>query len=317
MTWTPLKDSLCQLGESPFWHPTEQSLYWLDIPGRTVLRARLGAAREGIDAEAVVERWPLPSEPGCMAPARRGGLVIALREGIHRARTWGGALELLAPAAHDVRTLRFNDGKCDTLGRFWAGTLNEARDGATAALYCLDARPDRPVGAPRFARMAGGATTANGLAFSPDDRTMYWADTPAHRVRAWDWDAGANVLARERAFARFPAKPAAWASQAGQLPYAGRPDGAAVDSRGDYWVAMFEGAQVQRLAPGGERLEAIALPAQCPTMPCFGGPDLRTLYVTTAMSGRPAAELARLPDSGRVLARRVQTPGLPVRFFED
>ena len=314
MTWTPLDDSLCQLGESPFWHPQERSLYWLDIPGRTVLRTRADGT-----TSAPVERWTLPSEPGCMAPARSGGLVLALRDGIYRARHWGGALELLAPAGYDTRTMRFNDGKCDPLGRFWAGTLNEAKDGPTAALYCLDARPGRPSSgaAPALTTvMANQATTANGLAFSPDARTVYWADTAAHAVRAWDWDAETNTLTRERGFLHFDAKPAGWTPDSA-LPYGGRPDGAAIDSEGHYWAAMFEGAQLLRFAPSGEQVEAVALPAQCPTMPCFGGDDLRTLYVTTAMSGRPAAELARLPHSGRVLSTRVETPGLPVRFFED
>ena len=135
-------------------------------------------------------------------------------------------------------------------------------------------------------------------------------------MRAWDWDAEANTLARERTFARFDARPEGWTS-ASPVPYDGRPDGAAVDSRGDYWAAMFEGGQLLRFSATGERIESLALPAQCPTMPCFGGDDLRTLYVTTGAKGRPADELARLPASGRVLATRVATPGLPVNFFED
>lgn len=318
MTWTPLDDSLCQLGESPFWHPHERALYWLDIPGRTVLRASMSDGGDGDAPPRVraVERWALPSEPGCMAPARSGGLVIALRDGIYRARAWGGSLEPMAPALHDTRTMRFNDGKCDPLGRFWAGTLNEAKDGPTAALHCLDARPGRPPDAPRFATMAEAVTTANGLAFSPDRRTVCWADTAAHHVRAWDWDAEANTLSRERTFARFDIKPAGW-TPASPVSYDGRPDGATIDSQGRYWAAMFEGAQLLCFSPAGERVEALALPVQCPTMPCFGGDDLRTLYVTTSAHGRPAEELAAKPDSGRVLARRVETPGLPVAFFED
>ncbi len=112
--WHTLDDSLCELGESPFWHPDERSLYWLDIPGRAVLRTR------GEIETAAVERWSLPAEPGCIAPARSGGLVIALRDGIYRARSWGGPLVRLAIADYDTRTLRFNDGKCDARGRFWA-----------------------------------------------------------------------------------------------------------------------------------------------------------------------------------------------------
>ena len=307
MNWTPLADSLCQLGESPFWHPQERSLYWIDIAQRTVLRTR------GDGDAPAIERWQLPSEPGCIAPARSGGLVLALRDGIYRARHWGGELVLLARADYDTRVMRFNDGKCDALGRFWAGTLNEAKDRANATLYCLDARGGR---APMLTRMANEATTANGLAFAPDGGTVYWADTAAHAVRAWDWAPETNLLSNRRGFARFDGKPDGWTSDT-SLPYGGRPDGAAVDAAGDYWVAMFEGARLLRFTPAGEQVEVVALPAQCPTMPCFGGDDLRTLFVTSAAKGRPPSERARLPASGSVFSMRVANPGLPVNFFED
>ncbi|OUL99634.1 SMP-30/gluconolactonase/LRE family protein [Variovorax sp. JS1663] len=298
--WTSLNDSLCELGESPFWHPHERALYWLDIPGRAVLRTR------GETGSATVERWHLPTEPGCMAPAARGGLVIALRDGIYRAHEWGGAMTLLARVDHDVRTMRFNDGKCDPLGRFWAGTINEAKDRASAALYCLDARD----GTPRLERMAEGVTTANGLAFAPDAHTVYWADTPAHRVNAWDWEPEANQLSRARVFRQFEPKAAG-------SPYQGRPDGATVDAEGHYWAAMFEGGQLLRFSPAGEQVAALPVPAQCPTMPCFGGDDLRTLFVTSARRGRPAQEVERLPASGHVIAMRTEVSGLPVHFFQE
>ena len=314
MTWTLLADSRSQLGESPFWHPHESALYWLDIKERAVLRKRIDGT--GLDSTAPVERWRLPSEPGCMAPAKRGGLVIALRDGIYRAPEWGGALTLMAPADYDVRTMRFNDGKCDTHGRFWAGTLNEAKDRPNATLYCLDARGAGGGRTPTFTRMVDEVMTSNGLAFSPDARTMYWADTAAHAVGAWDWSADENTLARRRTFKAFDAKPDGWTS--GSTPaYGGRPDGATVDAQGDYWVAMYEGAQLLRFDAKGGQVSALPVPAQCPTMPCFGGEDLRTLFVTTAVQGRPDAEVARLPASGCVLATRVDAPGLPVAFFED
>jgi len=305
--WTTLTDSLSQLGESPFWHPLERSLYWLDIPGRAALRTR------GDIHNPTVERWDMPTEPGCMAPARSGGVVIALRDGIYRAREWGGTLNVMARVDHDVLKMRFNDGKCDPLGRFWAGTLNEAKDGAIAALYCLDARGGR---APTLKQMVNQATTANGLAFSPEGDTLYWADTAAHRVVAWTWAARVNTLTRHRVFQQFDDKPPGWTPES-PLRYQGRPDGATVDAEGHYWVAMFEGGQLLRFAPSGELVASLPTPVQCPTMPCFGGDDLRTLFVTTARRGRPASELELRPASGHVLAIRVATPGLPVNFFED
>ncbi len=309
--WQTLTTTFCELGESPFWHPVERSLYWIDIAGRALLRTR--GEIDGSDGAPAVERWPMPSEPGCVAPARRGGLVVALRDGVYRTHEWGGALRLMVRFDHDAATTRANDGKCDPLGRFWVGTMYEPKDRPLAVLYCLDERAE--VRAPLLARMAGDATTANGLAFAPERRTLYWADTPAHAVYAWDWDAAANRLAGRRVFRRFDGKPAGWTPEGG-MAYEGRPDGAALDADGNYWVAMYEGAQLLCLAPSGERIAALALPAQCPTMPCFGGDDLRTLFVTTARADRPAAELQRLPASGAVLSTRVATLGRPVDFFE-
>lgn len=305
--WTTLHDSQCELGESPFWHPLERSLYWLDIHGRAVLRTR------GEIGDATVERWALPSEPGCMAPARRGGLVIALRDGLYRAMEWGGDLALLARADHDTRSMRFNDGKCDALGRFWAGTLNEAKDKPNATLYCLDARGGRT---PTFTPMAGDSTTANGLAFSSDQRTVYWSDTAAHVIRIWDWDAEPNALTNPRVFRQFDPKPPDW-TPSSPVRYQGRPDGATLDTEGAYWAAMFEGGQLLRFDATGEQIAAVATPVQCPTMPCLGGDDLKTLFVTSARRGRPAEEIEQRPASGCVVSMRVATPGVPVSFFDD
>jgi sugar lactone lactonase YvrE len=156
-----------------------------------------------------------------MAPARSGGLVIALRDGIYRAREWGGELVAMARVEHDVRTMRFNDGKCDPLGRFWGGTLNEAKDRANAALYCFDARSGTDI-SPTLSQMANESTTANGLAFSPDARTLYWADTAAHVVCAWDWDAEANALSHARVFHQFDPSPKA-GRPIRRFAYEGRP----------------------------------------------------------------------------------------------
>ena len=311
MNWQTVVAQPSELGESPFWHPDEQMLYWVDIPGRQIHRCNVFMN--------TVESWAMPSEPGSIAPARTGhtggeagGLVIALRDGIYRARQWGGVLQRLVLADHDPAATRFNDGKADPLGRFWAGTLYEPRDAAKAQLFSLDCRQGR---APALELKADNATIANGLAWSPDAATLYWADTTAHVIRAWDWDAASNQMQRGRVFRQFPPKPAGW--QSGLPGYGGRPDGAAVDSQGNYWVAMFEGRRVLKLSPGGETLADIPVPVQCPTMVCFGDDDLRTLYLTTARHGRPAAELEAMPQSGCVFAMRVDVPGLPVNFFMD
>jgi sugar lactone lactonase YvrE len=307
-TWTTVVAEPDQLGESPFWHPSERLLYWVDIPGRQLRR---------VDPEGgKVESWTMPTDPGCIAPAASGGLVIALRDGVYRASSWGGTLSCVARFSHDPATMRFNDGKADPAGRFWAGTMYEPRDARKAELYSIDLRePMLQDGRPRIEVMAHNAVIANGLAWSPDARTVYWSDTTNHVIFAWDWNAHTNAMHGHRIFHRFPPKPPGW--KPGDAGYAGRPDGAAVDARGNYWCAMFEGQSLVKLSPAGQLLETIALPVRCPTMPCFGGDDLQTLFVTSARHHRSEEELRALPPSGCVIATRVDVPGLPVNFVSD
>jgi sugar lactone lactonase YvrE len=288
----PVAPSL--LGESPFWHPDEAALYWCDIPGKALNRWHPGTAAHRV--------WHFDTEPGCAAPLPGGDLLLAMRDGLFRFSPASGQRQRLAPPPYDPAQERFNDGKADPQGRLWVGTIFEPRHPAAAALH-------------RWAnghlqRMAGDVTVSNGLAFSPDGRTLYWADTPQHRVMAYDFDPALGTLSRPRVFQQFVPK------QPGQdlAHYAGRPDGAAVDAEGAYWCAMFEGQQLLRIAPDGRVLQALPLPVRCPTMPCFGGPDLRTLFVTTSRERRPADELAAQPWAGCVLHTRVAVPGLPVNF---
>lgn len=311
--WQTVTPHTYALGESPFWHPHEQMLYWVDISGRQILRANIYMG--------TVETWDMPSEPGCIAPAASGGLVMALRDGVFRAHTWGGPLQRIATLEYNPAVMRANDGKCDALGRFWVGTIDETRTLRNAGLYCVDARAGGKTGAAEVSCMispTSGMTTANGLGWSPDNHTLYWADTPSHTVWAWDHDPDHNTLSAQREFATFRPKPEGWLSQpsdAGNGGYRGRPDGAAMDVQGNYWVAMFEGRRVCQFAPDGGLLAEFAVPLQCPTMPCFGGEDLKTLYLTSARHHRSAKELAGLPLSGQVLAMRVEVAGLPVNFF--
>lgn len=307
MKWEVAVAEPDQLGESPFWHPREERLYWVDIASFRVRRWH--------PASGAAESWDLPQEPGCIAPAADGGLVLGLRDGVYRARSWGGPLEPIVRFQHG-NTTRFNDGKADPLGRFWGGTYYEPKDARKADLYSVDCRPDNGQGGKPLVQLkASNATTANGLAWSPDARTLYWADTSQAAIYAWDWDPLANVMRHHRVFRQFPGKPAGW--QPGQPGYGGRPDGAAVDQEGFYWCAMYEGGRLLRIAPDGTIAADFDLPARCPTMPCFGGPDGRTLYVTTARQKRPADELQAYPHSGCVFVARVDVPGLPTNFFTD
>ena len=299
--WRRVIEQPDQLGESPFWHPHERRLYWVDIPGRQLRRADPDTGK--------VDSWAMTMEPGCIAPVIGGGLAIALRDGIYRASEWGGPLALVARFDHDVKTTRFNDGKADPLGRFWAGTMYEPRDARKAELFSIDTRT---AGKPLIERKAGDAVIANGLAWSPDAGTVYWSDTFNHVIHAWQWDAQSNAMGQHRVFQQFAGKPPGWTP--GDPGYGGRPDGAAVDTQGNYWCAMFEGQRLLKISPQGAVLQEIPVPVRCPTMPCFGGDDLCTLYVTSASYNRPADELRALPLSGCVIATRVDVPGLPVNF---
>mgnify|MGYP002135673707 CR=1 FL=1 len=291
ITALPVAPSL--LGESPLWHPDEQQLYWVDIPGLQLNRYNPATCRH--------DEWHFTSEPACIAPLLGGGLLMAMRDGLWRFDTDTGERTAVARPPYDPAAQRFNDGKADAQGRFWVGTIDDQRE-PRAALYCLDGGT--------LARMADGIAASNGLAFSPDGRTLLWADTKGHRVQAFDLDATDGSLSRQRLFAQFPLRdPAAPIDR-----YGGRPDGAAMDSEGAYWVAMFEGQRLLRLAPDGSVLATLPLPVRCPTMPCFGGPDLKTLYITTARDKRPAGELSAQPLAGCVLQCRVNVPGLPAHL---
>ncbi|MFO1266208.1 MAG: SMP-30/gluconolactonase/LRE family protein [Rubrivivax sp.] len=303
--WTALPVPPSLLGESPFWHPDEAALYWCDIPGRALHRFVPGSGEHRC--------WSLDAEPGCCAPLPGTALLLAMRDGLFRFEPdegQRGERTLLAAPPYDTSEQRFNDGKADPLGRLWVGTIHEPRDGPRAALYRY------AVG--RIDRIAGDATVANALAFSPDARTMYWGDTTSHRIDAFDYDLAAGAVSNRRVFVQFAPKPVGFdpaAVAAGDLArYGGRPDGAAVDAEGCLWAAMYEGQRLVRIDPQGRVCETLPLPVRCPTMPCFGGADLRTLFVTTAREGRPPAELAAQPLAGAVLTKRVAVPGLPVNF---
>jgi sugar lactone lactonase YvrE len=193
---------------------------------------------------------------------------------------------------------RFNDGRCDRQGRFWAGTLDEPKAGARAHLYRYDGRG--------LVAMVGGLLTSNGLAFSPDGRWLYHADTPRFVVCRHAFDPATGELGPREEWLRF--QPSG--------DDRGRPDGAAVDAEGCYWTALYEGGRVRRYAPDGRLMAEWPVPARCPTMLAFGGRDLRTLYVTTARAGRPEEELSAFPASGGVFAMRVEVPGLPEPDFD-
>lgn len=286
--------SAALLGESPFWHPRERALYYCDIPDRKLQRFD--------PARGELLHWDFDTDLASCAPCLDGQLLLAMRDGLWRFDPATSVRKRIAEPPYDPAKERFNDGKCDPQGRFWVGTIYEPRDAAKATLHCWNGA--------KLVKRADNATVGNGLAWSPNGRTLYWSDTKAHTIYAFDFEPSSGELSGKRVFASFPVK------QAGQSldSYGGRPDGAAVDVEGCYWVAMFEGQRLLRLSPAGELLREVRLPVRCATMPCFGGADLRTIYITTSREKRPAAELMAQPMAGCVLALDVDVPGLPVNF---
>ena len=202
---TCVLDVRASLGECPLWSIAEGVLYWVDINAPSLNRFDPVSGRNAV--------MPMPASIGSYALRAGGGFVVALRDGIWLADASGRLERQVALPPYDQAHHRFNDGRCDPQGRFVVGTMNQNRDADDAALYRLDADFD-------LVRLFGGITISNGLAWSPDGRTMYHADTPARTVRAYDYDAGSGTPPRGRTFAQ-------WTGETD------RPDGGTVDSAGN------------------------------------------------------------------------------------
>lgn len=269
------------LGESPVWDWRSGRLLWCDIK-----RGRI----RGLDP-ATGETWAVaaPDQVGAIGLRRGGGLVVALRHALAAWTPRDGFRELVAIEA-DVPGNRTNDGRVDRQGRFWIGTMSNDTREPTGALYVWDGVVLR--------RVRDGIIVPNCLAWSPDSSRMYFADSWAGPIEAAPFDAAAGTMGPPRPLLA-----------AGRLP--GVADGGTVDRDGALWNARYGGGQVARIRPDGSVDRVVALPVAQVTACALGGPDLRTLYVTSATQRMTAADLAREPLAGAVFAVRVEVPGLP------
>lgn len=263
-----------RLGEGPMWHVAERALYWIDA---------LAPALHRLDQSGRLDSWSVPSLIGSFVFRRQGGsIVAALKTGFAMVDLLTGRVDpIVAPERERPRNV-LNDGKCDRRGRYWCGSRAGDLVSPAAALFRLD--PDG-----RCHRMDDGFAVSNGIAWSPDDRTLYFADTPTDMVFAYDFDLESGSIRDRRLFA----------STAG---LAGQPDGATVDADGCYWCALFGGGAIARFDPKGRLVSTIPLPVKNPTMCTFGGDRLDTLFVTSARALMSTEELAAQPLAGSVLA---------------
>lgn len=285
MTWAieRVVESRDLLGESPVWDDRDDSLWWVDILGRRLHRLLPGQGEH--------TRWPLPAQVGAIGLRESGGLVVATREGFGRYVPGDAGIAMIAAPLAGTPDVRFNDGRCDRRGRFWSGTVQEKRVVGGAQLFRLDREG-------RCERMIDGLTVTNALAWSPDGRTMYYADSHPREIYACEFDEDAGLIGRRRLFAK-------WADDWGQ------PDGATVDVDGCLWIAAIHGGAVLRCTPDGRVDRRIPMPALQPTSCTFGGAGMATLFVTSARRDHDDAMLARTPLAGDVFALNVGVAGLP------
>jgi sugar lactone lactonase YvrE len=266
-----------ELAEGPFWDAAAGGLYWVDIPAGRVHFTNGSGQRS----------WDVGQPVGVAAARAGGGLVLAVRDGFAALDLATGETAPLADVEQDRPGNRMNDGACDRAGRFFAGTKAEDDEPGAGALYRLD--PDGQV-----TQVISGVTISNGLGWSPDERLMYYTDTPTGRVDVFDYDPATGSLAGRRPFAAIG------------TPGAG-PDGLTVDAEGGVWVALWGGSAVHRYTPDGRLDRVLDIPDVHVTSCAFGGPGLETLYVSTAAGAGT--------DRGALYSCPVGVPGQPSHPF--
>lgn len=276
---------LCQqvmiLGEGPLWHPIEKSLYWVDIAAATLYR---------LNQDKHIDKFAMPSQIGSIAWRAKGGLVAALSDRFVIVDTTTGTTQNIALPLQGIKNSMFNDGKCDRQGRFWAGTKDIAEQQPIGALYCLNNGDVK--------KMLNGFTVSNGIAWNLDNSLMYICDSPARQIYQYEFDPKNGSLGEMHVFAQISKEQ-------------GFPDGLTVDSQGYLWSCHWDGWQITRYTSFGEIDSIIPMPIPRPTSCCFGGPDLTTLYVTSASIGLSAAQLTDAPQSGMLFAIETGIKGLP------
>ena len=283
---------VCAVGESPLWCERRGHWYWVDIAARAIWRFE--------PASGATRCWQTAQMVACIAQDEAGDLIAGMESGIFHLRLHEDdatveARQLAAPL-ESMAGMRFNDGRCDRQGRFWSGTmaLDMTHAPAVGTLYRFSAADG--LSAP----VVSNLVTQNGLAWSPDGRTMYLSDSHASRrvVWAFDYDVDSGIPSGQRVFVDMTQHP-------------GRPDGAAIDVDGCYWTCANDAGQLHRFTPQGKRDRSVMLPFAKPSMCSFGGADMRTLLVTSISAGAPDGDLL----AGTVAMLDAGVAGMPERRF--
>jgi sugar lactone lactonase YvrE len=286
------------LGESPVWDAQAGRLWWTDVEARALHSLAFEALAD--DSLAAGEhRHYVFDQPVCsIGMTRSGRLLLALADGVYFYTPATGALELLVRPEPDRPQHSLNDGKVGPDGAFWVGSIEASPERApVGSLYRITADG-------RCRRISTGYRVSNGLAWTGDGRAMFHADSRGPTIDRWDFDPATGMVGSRTSIRTLTDK-------------LGRPDGGACDVEGGYWSAGVSAGCLNRFDVDGRLAQRVDLPQPRPTMPCFGGPDMRTLFVTTARHGLDAAALARQPDAGRLLMMRVSVAGARVHRFAD
>jgi L-arabinonolactonase len=275
------------LGEGLVWDADAQRLYWTDIEQKQLWMLEPGSGQ--------VRSVAVPERIGCFASRAKGGLVVAFASGFAFFDPETGKREDIAQFERGLPHTRLNDGRTDRQGRLIAGGFDEVEGKAVSSVVRLD--PDL-----RVTKLFNSVTCANGTCFSPDGRTMYFADTPAKEIWAFDYAPSDGALGKRRTIARFDDQP-------------GMPDGSCVDAEGFIWNAQWNGRRVVRYAPDGRIDRLLEVPVLNPTCVTFGGAEFDTLYITTARYLMSAEQIVAEPLSGALFACKPGVRGLPDAKF--
>lgn len=275
------------LGEGPLWDASREALLWVDIP-----RNQLNWLRPG-DGERT--SFDVGQPVGAVAPRSAGGFVLAVRDGFVLFDPATSEVDLACAVEKDVPNNRMNDGKCDSAGRFWAGTMAYDMSPGAGALYRLDADL-------QAVRVLDDVSVSNGLAWSGDDRTMYFIDTGAGGVDAFDYISETGQIDNRRRIVDVG-------------PHDGLPDGMTIDAQGFLWVAVWGGWCVRRYAPDGTPDLVVELPTAQITSCAFGGTGLDELYITSASDGLSEQQRQEQPHAGAIFCVRPGVEGVPAPDF--